>query len=271
MPVVETVGPLNARQPLPPPAAGREQRGAAQASARCRRRRCEWNAEVERETAHALRAHQERRAVGRVAVLRALRERHQRAEEGAQRRHPGAQLPDAGDLQLRRRFRRQLAPARARGHQGQGRRDRAVRRALHGRDREDPEPRQDRADPGPAGRLLARLLDHRRGRAAAARALPGRAGRDLRQHLGRGEGRERHHLHVVERAAGGREPRRRQGDLRARPVSGEIRRLADQGEDHRLEGLLRGARALHRRRAGADPRQRSGRCRSSRIRSARRT
>ena len=39
---------------------------------------------------------------------------------------------------------------------------------------EDPQPRQDRADPGPQGRLLARRLDHRRGRAAAARAqFPG--------------------------------------------------------------------------------------------------
>ena len=89
----------------------------------------------------SLRAHQECRALGRMAVLRALCPRHQRGEEGAQRRHPGAQLPDAGDLPLRRRFRRRLAAARARGHQGQSRRDRAGRRALHGRDREDPESR----------------------------------------------------------------------------------------------------------------------------------
>ena len=34
----------------------------------------------------------------------------------------------------------------------------------------------------------------------------------------------RHLLHVVERRAGGREPRRRHGDLPAGPVSGEIRR-----------------------------------------------
>ena len=64
---------------------------------------------------------------------------------------------------------------------------------------EDPEPRQDRADPGPARRLLARLLDHRRGRAAAAQEIPRRAGGRLRQHVGRGEGRGRHLLHVVER------------------------------------------------------------------------
>ena len=60
-------------------------------------------------------------------------------------------------------------------------------------------------------------------------------------------------------------------DLPARPVSGELRRLADQGEDHRLERRLRGARALHRRRAARLSRGRSRRCRSSRIRNARPT
>ena len=72
-------------------------------------------------------------------------------------------------------------------------------------------------------------------------AIPGRAGGRLCQHVGRGEGRGRHLLHLVERAAGGREPRRRHGDLPARPVSGQVRRRADQGEDHRLERRLRGA------------------------------
>ena len=57
-------------------------------------------------------------------------------------------------------------------------------------------PAEDGADPGPRGRLLARRVDHRRRRAAAARALPGRAGRHLRQHLGRGEGRVGHLLHL---------------------------------------------------------------------------
>ena len=78
---------------------------------------------------------------------------------------------------------------------------------------------------------------------------PGRADRRLREHVGRREGRGRHLLHLGQRRAGGGEPRRRHGDLPARPVSGELRRLADQGEDHRLEGRVRGARALHRRRA----------------------
>ena len=38
----------------------------------------------------------------------------------------------------------------------------------------------------------------------------------------------RHLLHLVERRAGGREPRRRHGDLPARRVSRQIRRVADQ-------------------------------------------
>ncbi len=49
-------------------------------------------------------------------------------------------------------------------------------------------PGQDRADPRPARRLLARRIDHRRRRAAAAPALSRRAGGDLRQHLRRGKG-----------------------------------------------------------------------------------
>src|SRR5262249_22823235 len=109
-----------------------------------------------------------------------------------------------------------------------------MRRALHGRDLEDPQSRQDRADPGPQSGLLARLLDHRRGRTAAAREIPGRAGGRLCQHLGRGEGGGRHLLHLLERARGGREPGRRHGHLPARPISCEIGGRAHQGEDHTL-------------------------------------
>ena len=43
----------------------------------------------------SLRARQGRHSAGRVAVLRALRQGDQRAQARAQRRHPGAQLPDA--------------------------------------------------------------------------------------------------------------------------------------------------------------------------------
>ena len=118
-----------------------------------------------------------------VAGLRAADQGDQRAQEGAQRRHPGAQLHDAGDLQLRRRLpRRQLAARQGSGAH-QGRRHRAGRRALHGRDVEAAQPRQDRAHPRSAGRLLAGRFDHARGRAHAARGLSGRADRHLRQHL----------------------------------------------------------------------------------------
>jgi quinolinate synthase len=41
-----------------------------------------------------------------------------------------------------------------------------------------------------------------------APAFPRRSGGDLCQHLGRGEGRERHHLHLLQCLAGGRKPRR---------------------------------------------------------------
>jgi hypothetical protein len=149
------------------------------------------------------------RSADRVAVLRALRASDQRAQAGAQRRRPGAQLPDPRNLQLRRRFRRRFAAARARGGEGRRRHHRAVRRPLHGRDLEDPQSRQDRADPRSEGRLLARRLDQRRGRAAAAAEVSRRPGGRLCQHLGRGEGRGRHLLHLVQRRRGGREPRHR--------------------------------------------------------------
>ena len=231
----------------------------------------EWNSQVERETAHLYDRVKTVIPAGRMAVLRALRQGDQRAQAGAQRGHPGAQLSDAGDIQLRRRFRRRFAPARARGGQGRCRHHRPVRRAFHGRDREDPQPGQDRADPRPQGRLLARGFDHRRGRAAVAGEIPGRARRRLCQHLGRGQSRGRHLLHFLECPRGGREPRPRYRHLPARPVSGEICRRAHQGEDHFLAGRLRGARAFHRRRACGTIARAIRRCRSSRIRNARPT
>ena len=209
-------------------------------------------------------------ALGRVAVLRPLCEGDQRAQEGAQRRHPRSQLPDAGNLQLRCRLRRRLAAARARSVQGRRRHHRAMRRALHGRDLEDPEPREDGTHSRPQGRLFARVFDHRRGCAPAAPEIPWRAGRRLCEHLRRREGRGRHLLHLIECNRGGRKPWRRHRDLPARPVSRELRRRTYQGEDHRLEGRLRSARAFHRRGATPLSRGRSRPCRSSRIRNARR-
>ena len=200
---------------------------------------------------------------GRMVGVRARCRRHPGAEARAQRRHPRAQLPDAGNLPRRRRHRRRLAGAGARGGEDRRRGDRPGRRALHGRDRQDPQSRQDRADPRPAGRLLARRLDHRRRRAPAAPALPRRAGRHLRQHLGRGEGRERHLLHLGQRQEGRRErsacPRSSCCPTstwrRTSPAQTKVEIVA-------WAGPLRGARALHRRRHPPAPRRPSRRRRA---------
>ena len=268
MPVLETVGPLAARPPRRQPP--RRRMPPCAGSARCPMPSLEWNAEVERDTAQLY--ERIKNVVPSVEwpffapyvrAINALKK-----ERNAVILAHNYQTPEiyhcvadfVGDLlQLAREATKVKA-------------DVIVQAGVHFMAETAKILNPDKTVLIPdvrAGCSLASSITGR-GRAAAARALPRRAGRDLCQHLGRGEGRERHHLHIVERAAGGREPRRRQGDLRAGPVSGEIRRLADQGEDHRLEGLLRGARALHRRRAGDDPRT-TRRCRSSRIRSARRT
>ena len=151
------------------------------------------------------------------------------------------------------------------------RRHRHGRRPLHGRDGEDPESRQDGPDSGPARRLLARRVHHRRRRAPAAPALPGRAGRHLRQHLRRGEGRVGHLLHLRQRGRRRRVARRRQGHLPARPVPRALGRLADRRRDDPLGRQLHGARALHGRAAARLPRGPSRASASSRTRNARRT
>ena len=187
----------------------------------------EWTPEVERATAHLY--ERVRNVISPVEwpfmapYIKAINELKQDPRRG----DPGAQLPDAGDFPLRRRHRRRLAAARDRSHQGEVRHHRAVRRALHGGDLEDPEPEQDGSDPGFARRLFAGLEHHGRGRAAVARTLSRRAGGGLCQHLGRREGGGRHLLHLLQRGAGGREPQCADGDLPAGPVSGEICRLED--------------------------------------------
>ena len=128
--------------------------------------------------------------------------------------------------------------------------DRAGRRALHGGNVEDPQSGEDGADPGRRCRLLASRLDRRRRRARAAQAISRRSDRRLCEHLRRGEGRGGYLLHLVQRGQNRREPRRRQGDHAARPLSGAERRGADPCQDHRLARGLRGARALH---GGRDP------------------
>ena len=123
--------------------------------------------------------------------------RDQGAEARAQRRHPGAQLHDAGDLPLRRRFRRRQPRPGARGGATRCRRHRPGRRAFHGRDLEDPLPDKTVLIPDRgAGCSLAASIT-----AADVRLLKQKlsrpAGRHLCEHLGRGEGRKRHLLHLA--------------------------------------------------------------------------
>ena len=154
-----------------------------------------------------------RRASGTpgAAEVRAARRR-------AGRRPPRAQLPGPGDPG-RRRPRRRLARA-VPDRRGQRRRDdRLRRRALHGRDGQDPGAGEDGAGPGREGRLLAGRHDHRRPAARVEGRAPRRRRRRLREHDRRGEGRDRHLLHVVQRGRGRRvDPGRPRGAVPARPV-----------------------------------------------------
>ena len=100
-----------------------------------------------------------------------------------------------------------LALARdGRGHRR--RRDRHGGRALHGRDRQDPEPRKTVLIPDlRAGCSLAESITGADVRLLRA-ALPRRAGRHLREHFRRGQGGVRHLLHLRQRSRGGRVARR---------------------------------------------------------------
>ena len=163
-------------------------------------------------------------------------------KQAAQRRHPRAQLPDAGDLPLRRRFRRRLAAARA-SRRPRSKADIIVQCGVHFMAETSKILNPDKTV----------LIPDLRAGCSLASSITGADVRLLREHFpgvpvvtyvntsADVKAESRHLLHLVERGAGGREPRRRHGDLPARPVSREICRLADQGEDHRLEGRLRGA------------------------------
>ena len=162
-------------------------------------------------------------------------------KQRAERRHPGAQLSDAGDLPLCRRHRGRQPRAGAGGDDGRCRHHRARGRSLHGGDRQDAEPGQDGADPGPGGRLLARRLDHRRRRALDAAEASRRADGDLREFLRGGEGGVGYLLHLGQREKGRRISRRARGDHAARRIPRPERRRPNQGQNHRLGRPLRGA------------------------------
>ena len=123
---------------------------------------------------------------------------------------------------------RPLAPGGGRRR----RRDRLLRRPLHGRDRLDPLARQEGADPRPRRRLLARRLDRRRPAARLEGRAPRRRRRHVRQHLGRGQGGDRLLLHLLQRGPGrrahlGRARPRDRDPLRPRHVAGRLRRARD--------------------------------------------
>ncbi len=90
------------------------------------------------------------------------------------------QLPAARDPGRADHVGDSLALSRIAAEAEEGRSSSAA--STHGRDRQDPEPGEDRADPGRAGRLLARRLDHRRTAPGVEGRAPRRTGGVLRQH-----------------------------------------------------------------------------------------
>ena len=113
MPIAGIYGPDDFRKPV---RGTRSLRAHPDAIARARALpmpSLEWTPEVERATAHLY--ERVKNVISPVEwpfmapYIKAINE----LKTAAQRGHPGAQLPDAGDLPLRRRHRRRLAAARA--------------------------------------------------------------------------------------------------------------------------------------------------------------
>ena len=160
--------------------------------------------------------------------------------------------------------------ARAGGRPDRRRGDRLLRRPLHGRDGEDPEPEQaglacpisrpaarsPRAVPPTA---FARWLEN----------YPGRRGGHLHQLHRRGEGALRHHLHLVERREDRAQHSRRTADrLRARPAPRPLHHQEDRPRHDPLARHLPGPRGLLREEDRAAQGAPSRRRRSSRTPSA---
>ena len=131
--------------------------------------------------------------------------------------------------------------ARARGGS-----DRLLRRAVHGRDGQDSQPRAHRAAAGAACGLFAGRVHFRRGRARPARALPGRAHRRLHQHVRGREGRGGRVLHVRQRGPGRGIAGFRPGGVPAGRVPG-AQRGAGNRQDHRVPQCSAGFRGRTRR------------------------
>src|SRR5213592_2950120 len=121
---------------------------------------------------------------------------------GATGRHPGAQLPAARGPGRGRR-RRRFAPHGATGDRAGRAGARHLRRALHGRDGGDREPREARADPRSRRGVLARRHNPAGRRARLARHPPGRPGGRVRELQRGGESGGGVLLHLRERRGGG--------------------------------------------------------------------
>ena len=150
---------------------------------------------------------------------------------------------------------------------GRGVDDRVLRRPLHGRDGQDPQLRQDGADPRRAGRVQPRRHDHRRPAAGVEGRAPRRRRRQLRQHDRGGEGRDRHLLHVVERRRRRRlDPRGHRGAVLPRPVPRRPRAAHHRPREHaHLARRVPRARRHQRRRpeGSGSPRIRTPSCSST--------
>ena len=168
----------------------------------------QWTAGGRARHRASLRAGQERDPAGRVAVHRALCQGDQRAEARratpsswrtiTRRRKSSIASPTSSAIRCSSRSR----PPRSKS-------DIIVQCGVHFMAETSKILNPDKTVLIPDSRAGCSLasIDHRRRRAAVARALSRRAGRRLCQHLSRREGGGRYLLHLVQRGAGGGEPR----------------------------------------------------------------